>query len=101
MDNQQQPQQPNVSVDDEVLKARYANTVSMMFTPEEFIFDFMNIFHPKGIVHSRIIMSPGHAKRLSLSLSDLIKKYEDQFKQNIKPSDAPEHRFGFDTEKAQ
>jgi len=93
--------QLQITIDDAVLKATYyANNVGVMFTPEEFILDFMNLFPPKGVCNSRIVMSPGHVKRLAMVLQEHVKKYEDQFKVNIQPSESPRH-FGFDTNKAE
>jgi len=39
----------------------------------------MNIFPPEGIVNARVIMSPGHVKRLIKALADNVNKYEAKF----------------------
>lgn len=92
-----QQQQMQVKVSDEVLKGVYANMVQVGHSPEEFILDFMNLFPPAGVVGARVIVSPGHAKRLAAALADNIKKYEEQFGP-IKASDGPNQKIGFRTE---
>ncbi len=90
-------QQLQVKVTDEVLKGVYANMVQVGHTPEEFILDFMNLFPPTGIITSRVILSPGHMKRIVAALADNLKKYEDQFG-SIKASEGPSQKIGFRTE---
>lgn len=98
MQNTEQAQQQiQVKASDEILKGVYANLAQVGHTGEEFILDFMNIFPPTGILVSRVILSPGHAKRLSEALVDNVKKYETQFGE-IKLTDAPKHKIGFRTE---
>jgi len=109
MSEQSTPPQLQIKMTDEVLPGVYANMVQVGHTPEEFILDFMNLFPPTGIVTSRVIVSPGHMKRIAAALQDNIKKYEEQFG-TIKPANtqgAPtttssaDHKYGFDTEKAE
>ncbi len=95
--NEQAQQQIQVKASDEILKGVYANMVQVGHTGEEFILDFMNIFPPTGILASRVVLSPAHAKRLAAALLDNVKKYEAQFG-SIKLADAPEHKIGFRTE---
>lgn len=95
-DNNQQ--QLQVKMSDEVLKGVYANMVQVGHTPEEFILDFMNLFPPAGVVAARVIVSPGHVKRIAAALAENIKRYEEQFGA-IKASEGPEHKnFGFRTD---
>jgi hypothetical protein len=80
MAEQQQPQgKLNVKITDEVLRGVYANMMMVAHTKEEFVLDFMNMFHPSGIINARVITSPGHLKRIAAALADNIKKYEAQF----------------------
>jgi ABC-type Na+ transport system ATPase subunit NatA len=44
---------------------------------EEFLLDFVNVFPPEGIVNARIIISPGHLKRVIRALVENVRKYED------------------------
>lgn len=96
--NQQpQPGQIQVKVSDEALKGNYANMVQISHGPEEFVLDFMNIFPPQGTLASRVIVSPGHMKRLVAAMQENIKRYEGQFG-NIAASSNPQPNFGFRTE---
>ncbi len=99
MANEQQPQkgQIQVKVNDEVLKGTYANMVQISHGPEEFVLDFMNIFPPQGLIASRVIVSPGHMKRLVAAMQENIKRFEGQFGQ-IAESSNPQPSFGFRTE---
>ena len=100
MSQQQAPEgqkQIQVKIPDEVLKGVYANMVQVGHTPEEFVLDFMNIVGTAGIVNARIIVSPGHFKRLIAAMQGNLKRYEEQFG-NIKESREPDHKIGFRTE---
>ncbi len=68
-----------IKASDEDLKGRYANAMQISHTPEEFIFDFLNMAPPAGQLVSRIITNPGHAKRILAALQDNIVKYEARF----------------------
>jgi hypothetical protein len=95
--NGSQGGQMQVKVTDEILKGVYSNMVQVGHSPEEFILDFMNLFPPSGIVTSRVIVSPGHMKRIVAALEDNIKRYEASFGK-IKASETPDHKIGFRTE---
>jgi len=92
-----QGQQIQVKIPDDVLKGVYANMAQVGHTPEEFVLDFMNVVGPAGIVNARVMLSPGHFKRLIAAMQDNLKSFEQQFGP-IKPSDQPEHKIGFRTE---
>ena len=87
-----------IKIDDNTLKGVYANAMQVFHSKEEFVLDFMNLSPHQGvgIVNSRVIISPGHAKRMIAALSDNLKKYEDQFGK-IEQADAPSE-LGFKTE---
>lgn len=99
MDNNQQPnqQQIQVKITDDVLKGLYANMVQVGHTPEEFVLDFMNIIGMAGVVNARLIVSPGHFKRLVGAMQENLKNYEKQFGE-IKSTQGPAHKIGFRTE---
>ena len=63
------------------LKAMYANAALISHSPAEIVIDFAQVLPrtPKGVVLSRIIMSPLHAKLLQLALAQNIANYERQF----------------------
>ncbi len=90
--NQQQPLQ--IKATDERLAGTYANMAQIAHTREEFVMDFMNVLPPQGTLVSRVIMSPGHSKRLLQALADNIRKYEERFGP-IHSAEEPKTQFGF------
>ena len=92
-----QQQQVQVKITDEILKGAYANMAQIGHTQEEFVIDFMNLLGGAGIVTSRVVVSPGHAKRLANALMENIKRYEEQFGK-IQDTAAPSPKIGFQTE---
>lgn len=97
MTNGQSKQQINIKANDETLKGHYANNVMIAHSREEFIFDFMNVFPPQGQLVSRVIISPGHAKRLLRALEDNIKKYEQQHSKIVEAAQPSVGEVGFKT----
>jgi len=91
-----QPNQPQVQIKatDEKLKGEYSNMMQILHTKEEFVLDFLNIFPPTGTLNSRIIVSPGHFKRMVKAVEENLKKYESQFGK-IAEADAPREEIGF------
>lgn len=81
----------DVKIGDEELKGRYANLVRVSHTREEFILDFINFVPPQGAVTARVMMSPGHVKRLVRALSENIQRYQSQFGDVV---EAPEPQGG-------
>lgn len=80
-----QPLQPSnelsIELSSEVAKGNYSNLAIITHSSSEFILDFARMLPgtPKAEVASRIIMTPEHAKRLFMALSDNLSKYESQF----------------------
>ncbi len=68
-----------VKLTDEILGGVYSNSMQVTHAREDFVLDFMSIFPPAGKVNARVIISPGHMKRIILALQDNLKKYEAQF----------------------
>ena len=87
-----------IKISDEILKGVYANAMQVAHSREEFILDFLNLsLHMgAGIVSSRVIMSPGHLKRVIAALTENLKKYEEKFGR-IEEAEAPEE-MGFKAE---
>ena len=73
---------PSLSIElsEEVAEGVYSNLVMIAHSPEEFILDFIRVMPgvPKARVKSRIVVTPGHAKRLLAALMDNIQRYEAQ-----------------------
>jgi hypothetical protein len=74
-----QAQQINIKATDEKLKGEYSNVMQIMHTKEEFVMDFLNVFPPTGTLNSRIIVSPGHFKRMVKAVQENLAKYEASF----------------------
>ncbi|OGQ04775.1 MAG: hypothetical protein A2W61_04075 [Deltaproteobacteria bacterium RIFCSPLOWO2_01_44_7] len=68
-----------IIIPDDVLKGTYSNSITIRHTQGEFLLDCMTVFSPKGIVGARVIISPGHAKRLLKALGENIVRYEKMF----------------------
>jgi hypothetical protein len=77
-----------VRLPNEVKGGVYANSLSIVHTPEEFILDFLMVSPPEGVVTARVIVSPGHVKRIFSALQDNIAKYEKNYGM-IKQTRAP------------
>lgn len=74
--NQPPQRQVQLKADDEALKGRYANMAQISHTKEEFALDFINMLPPQPMLLSRMMLSPGHAKRLAKALQENVEKYE-------------------------
>jgi hypothetical protein len=61
---------------EKVLPGIYANQMVVSHTREEFLLDFINLFPPEGVVNARVIVSPGHLKRMIRALADNLNRYE-------------------------
>ncbi|MBL8034350.1 MAG: DUF3467 domain-containing protein [Leptospiraceae bacterium] len=71
-----------IHLDPEILKGLFANVTNIGHAKEEFILDYLFIQQhpaPFGKLVSRIILTPGHAKRLLQALQENIRRYEEQF----------------------
>jgi len=83
-----------IRIRDEDLKGNYSNLMQVLHTKEEFILDFFLVSPPQGTLVSRIIMSPGHFKRMIRALEENIAKYEGKFGK-IEEAEIPESSIGF------
>jgi hypothetical protein len=71
--------QMNVKMPEHVLPGVYSNQMMISHTREEFVIDFLNLFPPHGVVNARVIVSPGHLKRMIRALQDNLSRYETRF----------------------
>lgn len=89
-------QQLQIALDEDTAMGKFANLGFISHSPEEFVIDF--IFRPPGSpkakVISRVLMTPGHAKRLLGALKENVEKYEKRFGK-IKSTDVPTKPIGF------
>ena len=73
------PRDMPIKIPEDVLGGVYANQMVVQHTREEFVLDFVNVFPPGGVVNARVIVSPGHMKRMVRALAENLRKYEDRF----------------------
>lgn len=86
-DNPVRPATPQVQINasDEVARGRYSNNMLVTHTREEFILDFL-LTAPNGTqLVSRVMVSPGHMKRVLSALVDNMQKYETNFGEVVAP----------------
>ncbi len=93
---QDQVQQIQIKAEDKELFGAYSTLAQITHSPEEFTVDFFYTSPnpPVGKLVGRVIMSPGHAKRLYKALGDNIRKYEENFGA-IREPQVPEPKIGF------
>ena len=72
----------------------YSNNMMVAHTKEEFIMDFMMVVPPVGTVMSRVIISPGHMKRMISALEENVKKYEARFG-TVQAAEEPKGKIGY------
>jgi len=77
-----------IKAEDKALSGVYSNAAQISHTKEEVVLDFFLMHPPMGKLQSRVIMSPGHAKRLAAALTQNIKNYEKSHG-DIKAAEAP------------
>jgi hypothetical protein len=76
-----EPQQIPINTADEQSRGRFSNTMLVTHGPEEFIMDFL-LQSPNGAhLVSRLIVTPGHMKRMVTALQENLEKYESRFGQ--------------------
>ena len=94
--NQQNQSQGKIQIkaSDEKLKGEYSNLMQVMHTKEEIVLDFLNVFPPTGTLNSRIILSPGHFKRMIRVMQNNLEKYENSFGK-IEESESSSQEIGF------
>lgn len=95
---QQQPQQINIELGEKEAEGNYSNFAIISHSPAEFIIDFTRVLPgiPKAKVHSRIIMTPQHAKMFLAALKENIERFEKQFGEiNMNPQ-LNQGGFGFE-----
>lgn len=74
-----QPVEIQVTLPENLRGGSYSNNMIVAHSKEEFVLDFLMVAPPSGTVISRIILSPGHIKRVVAALQENIAKYEAAF----------------------
>ena len=72
-----------IKVDEGVATGVFANFSNISHSPDEFVFDYIFV-HPSpppgfGKLMSRLVLTPSHAKRFLLALSQNLREYEERF----------------------
>ena len=70
------PSEIKVKIADEVLKGSYANTLLVAHTAEEFVLDFILSLPPQPVCAARVLVCPGHLKRIVTALQQNLARYE-------------------------
>ena len=91
------PQQINIELGEKEAEGNYSNLAIISHSPAEFIIDFTRVFPgvPKAKVHSRIIITPQHAKMFLSALKENIERFEKQFGVINMNNQLGESGFGF------
>ena len=94
--------QINIELSEEIAEGTYANLAIITHSNSEFVVDFIRIMPgvPKAKVKSRIVLTPEHAKRLTLALGDNVRKYEEM-NGTIQVNEAPAIPMNFGGPKGQ
>ncbi|MDX8387588.1 MAG: DUF3467 domain-containing protein [Ghiorsea sp.] len=79
MSEKSKTQDIQITMPQEVQSGKYANQMLVAHTQEEFVLDFILATPPVGVVNARVLVSPGHAKRIAAALTENVAKYEAQF----------------------
>jgi hypothetical protein len=77
-----QPEPPKeipIKTTDEISRGHYSNNMIVTHSPEEFMLDWL-LNSPSGVhLVSRVIVTPGHLKRIIAALTDNLQKHEQKF----------------------
>ena len=93
MEGQKKPMEIQVTFPDQLKGGVYSNNMTVTHTREEFVLDFLMVAPPAGSVTARVILSPGHAKRVLAALSENIRKYEEAYGM-ILTAEEPQGKIG-------
>lgn len=79
-------------IPEEVAEGTYSNAAHVIFSPAEFILDFGRIIPGRaGVkIHTRIVMTPLHAKQLALALNENVRRFEGKFGEIKIPKGRPD-----------
>ncbi len=66
----------HIKVSDQMTGGVYSNHMVVAHTREEFFLDFFTMMPQVGKLVSRVVVSPGHLKRIMRALADNLARYE-------------------------
>jgi len=93
--DQSNNQQIQVKATDEVIKGVYSNVMELKGLKDEFCLDFFNVFPPIGAMTARIVISPGHMKRMVKVLQQGVNTFEEKFGKIEEAEEPSKPRMGF------
>ena len=82
-------QQVQVVFPDNIKGGVYSNYMVVRHTKEEFVLDFIMVVPPAGSVTARVVISPGHMKRMISALKENMGKYESNFGKVAEAAEPP------------
>ena len=95
MAEEKKKQEIPINFPDSLKGGVYCNNMIVTHTKEEFIMDFLMIARPSGAVTARVIISPGHMKRVISALHDNLNKYEGKFGTITQAEEPEKGKLGF------
>jgi len=85
--------QMRIAADNDARRGNYANLALISHRKEEFIVDFLFVDPQtqtakadQALLVSRVILNPGHMKRLYQAIGDNIQRYEKNYGQIVLPA---------------
>ena len=87
-------QEVQVAFPDNLKGGVYSNLMVVTHTKEEFVLDFMMVVPPAGSMTARVVISPGHMKRMISALAENLNKYESKFGK-LTAAEEPPRPMGF------
>ena len=92
MDQPQQPQTLQITLDEKTAQGEYVNFANIIHSPSEFVIDLGRIMPGRTDVkvYSRVIMTPLHAKQFLQALAQNITLFEQKFGE-IRMESAPQY----------
>ena len=79
MNKNSNDQRIQIKLPDDIAGGVYANNMVVGHNREEFVMDFIYAAPPQGKVNARVIVSPGHMKRIIRALTENLRKYEQEY----------------------
>jgi hypothetical protein len=74
-----QPKQMEIKIADNIPGGEYSNLAQIANAKEEFLIKFLNLVEGSGRVVGKIILTPGHFKRLTNVMNNVLKEHETKF----------------------
>lgn len=90
-----QQQEIKIKIGDEILKGCYANTLLVSHTAEEFVLDFILSLPPQAVCNARVVLHPGHLKRVIQALQQNLARYEATYGTVTAGPDPGQGNIGF------